>query len=724
MITAIMVVLFACPHISADSGKRPVCIAADWHEFLKLVPVCNDNGYIPLLYNEEKEEGKDTSSIAKFMELYEGELCKYDFDKPDPSISNTYAERDSLIICPDNMRFGVVASAIAAHLKIPLYFTNDTLPKNAGQKFAIVVGDSGLDFPGEVIRIDNADSALSYYNNLAENKSMAVVINDDEYSFLAAEVAAHHDCPMLTGFIEITLLQPKYLAWVTKPEVVKKEKVKELYGACRFSESSRVYDVGVGILTGLNERDVSLLMARAYSYSAMSGDWKTHLVKAAELTAPGDSQKIAGYTETVLCGNDFTCPKLRMTMQDASYLFLYEHGGPSGFAITGEGWPNRGVMPDLPPFVFVAEACLTGDITGSGVNASIALRSIQAGAVAYIGSMEVGGVAFVEKPFAFCTPEFPISEHVRLQNAARMDADADWPRTILIGEPTFHQLDNEVWEYTVRMDDNKAYASIRQDSITFKSSIILRLPETMPIAYAELHQEGKDDALYVVSAFGDGKSITSLPAFGKQTVMMDWPGGNAELILYRHMPFDIAIRRFMIFPIMGWYLFLDNIMTMGAGAAGVLVLSILVFLVVIYSQSKKKFNEYLVALFSGVGLALVILSFYLFCRGGSVIWPCVIGLGLAAATAALLIKSKYSGITWVLLATAVYTAPIILIVLFTMLILPLNSTHIKSVFYGLLFFIFFALIDMAVARLIGFGIYRMYNRLIGKKPIDNSAGNS
>lgn len=718
LVPVLLIVSLACSSVDADAGRCPICIAADWHEFLKLVPVCNDNSYIPLLFNEEKQE---SSSIAKFMELYEGEFRKYNFKAPDLTISGIYAGMDSLVICPDNMRLAVIASVIAAHLKIPLYFNNDTLPKKAGRKFAVIVGDSNANFHGEVIRLENIESALDYYNNLARNKSMAVIINDDDYSFLAAEVAAHHDCPILDDFEKIAQFQPKYLAWVTKPGTVKKEKVRELYGACRFTEVSKVYDVGVGILTGLSARDVSLLTARAYSYSAMSGDWKTHLVMAAQEMISSDSQMAAGYFETALGGTDFTCSKVRTALKNASYLALCEHGGPSGFAMIGEGWPNGGRIPDLPPFVFAAEACLTGDITGAGVNASIALRSVEAGAVAYIGSMEVGGVALVEKAFAFCTPDFPISEHVRLQNAARMDADADWPRSILIGEPTFHQLDNEIWEYAIHLDDNKAYASVRQEEITFESSILLRLPDTMTIACARLHQDGKNDEMFMTGYIGGGNNITSLPAFGKQTVMMDWPGGNGELILYRNMPFDVAIKHFMLIPIMGWYIFLDNMMTMGDGEYVVFILSILVLAAVLYSQDRKKFHEYLIALLSGAGLAIVILSFYLFCRGGSIIWPCVIGLGLAAATAAMLIPSKHSAIKWISLATIVYTAPIILIVLFTMLTLPLNNTHIKSIFYGLLFFLFFTLIDMAAARFIGLGIYKLINRLVVKKPVDTAA---
>ncbi|MEW5924327.1 MAG: hypothetical protein AB1746_10100 [Candidatus Zixiibacteriota bacterium] len=711
----IIIISYSCLPADAGLEKQPVCVAKDRHEFLKLVPVCNDNGYMPLLYNDEKHT---SASIEKFLELYEGEFCNYDFKDSNPAISDIYSGKDSLILCPEDMRFAAIASAIASHMQIPLYFDSDTLPKNAGRRYVIIIGSPVKDFPGEVIRLETIESAQSHYNNLAGNKSMAVLINDDDYSFLAAAVAAHHDCLILLNLEEITLFQPRYLAWVTVPKTVTKEKVKELYRACRFSEASRVYDAGVGILTGLDAEDVSLLIARAYSYSAMSGEWKYHLVNAALPPHPRDSQEIKGYAEIILNDTDFTCAKVRAAMQNASYLFLYEHGGPSGFAMVGEGWPNSGKIPDFPPFVFAAEACLTGDITGSGVNASIALRSIAAGAVAYIGSMEMGGVAVVEKAFAFCTPDFPISEHVRLQNAARMDVDADWPRSILIGEPTFHQLDNEIWESIVRMDDNKAYVSVKQDEINFESSILLILPDTMSVAYAKLHQDGKDDELYMAGSFGGGKSITSLPAFGKQTVMMDWPGGSGELVLYRNMPFGVAIKNFMLLPIMGWYLFLDNMMTMGDGEYAIFIISILVLAAVLYAQERKKFHEYLIALLSGLGLAVVILLFYMFFGSGPVIWPAVIGLGIAAATAAMLVPVRHSAFKWVSLSTIVYTAPIIITLLFLISRIPVNSNHIRFILYGFLLFLFMTVLDLTIARFIGLGVHRMINRPAGKKSID------
>lgn len=379
----------------ALANDRPIYVVSDWQEYLRLVPVSVRDGYIPLLYNSEPAF---TPAILHFAELYGGSPLALDADGVQRIVEAQWSLAETIVVVQEQSRFGLLAAAIAAELDSPLFF--DLPPAASLQQLrvqrVIAVGEVILPAQVDGITLRELEDAQRYYNELVGPRPVAVLTTESAMEFLAAGVAAYHRGNLLLASQEIQEYRPQYLAWVTTPGSVTKQRVYNLYELCRFSAGSQGYDVGVGILTGLTPNDVSLLMAHAYAYPQLEGEWKARVLNAGLKSAPATHAIYEQPFKVVsLVGNDFTGDAFLEAMRGAGYVAVEGHGSPSGLALADGSWPGRREITGLPPLVFVAESCETGDIGGYGVDDSVALQVIAGGAVAYIGSMEVGGVGLL-----------------------------------------------------------------------------------------------------------------------------------------------------------------------------------------------------------------------------------------------------------------------------------------------------------------------------------------
>jgi hypothetical protein len=650
----------------AADGPRPVYVVSDWRSYLQMVSVSTHSGCTPLLYVN------DTSGNAKvrhFVKLYDGTAVTADSVTIDSIIAANWPHPETVVTCEDDRRLGLVASVIASALESPLLFPpqfkNSPLPRRA--KRIIAVGKCEPVEGVETKILSGLTEALQYYNGLVETEPGAILIADDEFSFLASSVAAGHRASIVTDYDEIIKHRPRYLAWVTEPKGVTVDAVKGLYQACMFTPGLQVYEPAIGVLTALSAGDLSLLIARTQVYPQLQGDWKSRIMVAG--VGGGDQQETwrCGPMEfTSLRGADVSVRNFTDALQSVGYAELGAHGSPGGFQLADDSWPSDKEVPPLPPLVFIGESCLTGDITGAGVEKSVALRLIAAGAVAYVGSMEIGGVATIgDYPFAFCSPQAPLGEHVRLQSAGRVDLHDDWPHAVLIGDPTFHQLEHERIEYTVDTASIPIRVMIEGPSDSISTAVVLRIPGCSDIEYAESVIDG-EECRYGRGGLIWGKSVAVAPAFDLQTMLIEWPGGGGgEVTVFSESPLLTAGERILVKALVGIQsVFWDMPTIMPGFSWGVAGASIVLLLVLYLRGFGQPRSRFWIGLISGIGIALAL------CWTGYGLWYVMIAAACVNVAVVWLAHAEIPGLKRPALATLYYLVPLSLVLLLVLGLSP------------------------------------------------------
>lgn len=685
----------------AQAEERPILVAHHWQTYLRLVPLSTRDGYVPLLYNPEPNV---TPAIAHFADLYGGAVLPLDAEGVEALIAAQWPRAETVVVADgSHPHFGLVAAAIAAVLKCPLFFEIPTVAdlKHLGTQQVIAVGAVALPEGVEGVVLREVVDAQAYYNGLVGPRLVAVLASEGEMTFLAAEAVAFHSANLLLTAGEIPDFQPRYLAWVTAPSAVTKATVYELYNLCRFSAGSKVYDVGVGILTGLEPHDVALLMARAYAYPQLAGEWKTRVLSAGEKSVPFTQPSVQKPFDLVtLAGNDLTGDAFLEVMGSVGYVAIEAHGSPSGLALADGSWPGSRAISNLPPLVFVAESCETGDLGAYGVDKSVALQVIAGGAVAYIGSLEVGGVGLVGSfPYAFSTLATPLGTLVRLQTAARMAVDADTPRVILIGDPTFHQLDQEWGHYELLSDaGGAARVQIRTSQASGPLVIALDLPADKQIQYMRAYRSVGEDMRYMQGMmYSDlplGRLLafehpfSSAPTLGGTTILLEWPGGDGVFTLHESRPLGALIRWLFSNGLIGVQAIFIDFFSMQGTAAPLAIVSVVVLLVV---RSKRRPEPAVTwsGVVVGAGMALVGI---LYCLGLDFVipWFVIVLLACGATTVVWLFAPPWRVWRRIALCALVYVLPFVVVCLlaasagasYRILLCMLGGIVLTAVTYG------------------------------------------
>jgi len=693
----------------ALAGERPIYVVGDWQAYLRLIPVSVRDGYTPLLYNQEADL---TPAIEHFTELYGGSPLVLDAEGVQQIVEAQWPHAETIVVAEEQSRLGMIAAAIAAELDSPLYFAlpEQTALQQFGVLRVIAVGEVVLPADTESVVLRELEEAQRYYNTLVGERPVAVLATKSAIEYLAAGVAAYHRGTLLLAPEEIPGHRPQYLAWVTTPRSVTQQRVYALYEACRLSDGSRVYDVGVGILTGLTPHDVALLMAHTYAYPELGGDWKTRVLNAGAKSTPDTNTVHKQPFEVVqLTGSDFTGDAFLEAMRGSGYVAVEAHGSASGLALEDGSWPGRREITGLPPLIFVAESCKTGDIGENGVDNSVALRVIAGGAAAYIGSMEVGGVGLIgQHGFAFSTPTTPLSTLVRLQNAARMDVDADTPRVILIGDPTFHQFEREWIRYEVSYNDSKAQVSIHAEGTMGPMVITLETPDDMQIRFAQAHRpEGQEPSyqpgiMYSGSPLGKAlafdQPLSSALTLGRRTVLLEWPGGDGELTLHATRPPSAVLRRVLADGLVGIQAIFIDLFSMQGTSAPLAVASLAVLFM---TRSRRKPEAY--TLWSGITAGLVTsLLGILYCLAlcFRVPWLVILTVGCGAATVVWILSPSWREWKRIAQCAVLYIAPLALIWLLVALIGVSSRTLIRVVWGTILTGLAYGLTLLAAMELV------------------------
>lgn len=653
----ILTLLALAPNIQADD--RDMYIADDWMDYLRLVPVSTHDGYHPIVFCDQS---RILLPMMILPELHGGTQISCSSDIIDTLNSRLWPKTETIVVATDDMQFGIYAAAIASALDAPMYF--DLIPekqaRTRGVARVIMVGSELVPDAQTVIRLLSIEDTRRYYESLIDNRDMAVLADTSEQSFIAAAVAGYHHCPILQNPEEIKDYRPRSLAWVTAPEAVTKERVKKLYHSCRFSPDTQTYDVAVGIITGLDPRDMSLVLVKTYAYPKLAGDWKMHAISAATNETQRDTVwHVRDYAIQALHGQSLTVSRFTEELTEAGYAYLCAHGSPGGLGLRDGSWPPDD-LTFMPPLVFVAEACLTGDITALGVEKSVALKVISAGAVAYIGSMEIGGVALIgDYPFMQSTPDLPLGEEVRLQNSGRLDADADWPRVILIGEPTFHRMDHDL--YTAEdIDDSQLRAvQISGRGETVPANIAVDLPNDLEVAYAVADlPNGKTQEYCRWIGFG-GNVMTVAAKYDRQRVLLQWPGGDGQIRLYDKKPLGVAIIGFLSVALSGVSVLLSDLISLATVPGWFLViLGLFIMLGQQFRDTPIASARKWIALITGFGMGgLTIIAMGL--NQSSLLSIILVTIG--AITVAMLVPSEQVRIWHTFKAMAIYALPMFIV---------------------------------------------------------------
>lgn len=657
-----------------NEAPRSVYVATNHQDYMRLVPASVHSKYVPLLYSEN---GHETESIKYFTRIYAGQAAVLNSEAIDALYTRLWPRADVIVVSESRQDLALLAAAIAATQKAPLYFKSPPAEALSRLHVRKVIAVGGIPVEGmlQVERLSDLKAARFYYEGLLGTTQTAVLAGNNEMAFLATEVAAYHRAVILFEPSEIGLRRPRILVWVTIPREVTFAGVQNLYSAARFTPGSKVYDSIVGIITANTPHDAALLIARAYAYPKLAGPWKMRLVEAATDAPSGvQSSRQGALTVTRLNGGMVTKDRLVQDMQSAGHVLILAHGSPSGLALAGGSMRGSDPIPPLPPLVFVAESCLTANLAEAGTAGSIALRLVEAGAAAYVGSMETGGVGLVgDLPFYFSTPRQPLGELVRLQNAARVGLDADVPRAILIGDPTFHQSESEWADYRVLpRKRNTGFAITSSGGL--QAVLALQLPDMAEVAYAEAWIAGVRRSTYITGSVSNPLGVA--PAFGRQSVLLQWPGSDGELILYSSSPPRALVRRAFEGSLLGLKAVLVDLLSVPGLDIPIAVISLGLLLVVASWRRPFRFGE---GFWAGVltGSAMGMLDM-LFCwsQGYSQVWLGVAATASGAAAIAWVVWPRHAGWKRVALGTLLFLSPVCLLSMLLIVLRMSARAHI------------------------------------------------
>lgn len=297
---------------------------------------------------------------------------------------------------------------------------------------------------------------------------------------------------------------------------------------------------------------------------------------------------------------------------------------------------------------------------------------------------------------------------MRLQNAARMDVDADAPRVILFGDPTFHQFEQEWISYEVLSESDKARATIQGRDATGPVVIALELPNDMPVQYARAYgAEGQESSYMPGMSYFDlplgralsfDQPLSSALAFGRRTVLLEWPGGDGELTLYSTRPPGAVLRRVFSDGFVGIQaIFIDFFSMQGVE----LPLAIVSLIVLLITRSKRKPDTHTLwgGVFVGIGISLLGI---LYCLGLRFLipWPIIVTVGCGATTVVWIVSPRWREWRRMALCAGLYIAPLTLVWLIgaligasqRVLILVIWGTVLTGLVYGLMVWIVMTLL--------------------------------
>lgn len=250
----------------------------------------------------------------------------------------------------------------------------------------------------------------------------------------------------------------------------------------------------------------------------------------------------------------------------------------------------------------IGEACKTGQIWG---NNSIALKAIENGAVAYIGSIKVGVSSAISNSYLYSHNKATIGTLVLLNNEKIIDTMDNIPRAILIGDPMWYMYENII-EY-----HNEKYKINLPNVFEGKFAMALDVENKDKIAKAaRIDQNGKKEYYNLEKLKGNLNYIYVTDLELKDT--------NVEIVLLENKPFSLMFTNFMAYLIKSISI-IFIIIPIQAPFIGVIEIIILLFLNMNSKEKKTIKNKGKVIYFICAAFTLLLALISKFLLGQAII---------------------------------------------------------------------------------------------------------
>lgn len=398
----------------------------------------------------------------------------------------------------------------------------------------IVIGEVKLTTNINTEELDSFEKAQNYYNQLVDKTDTSVVISDPDVYSIGAEMASYHRGKVFFNIEDGKNSNTDNLIWVTLPGNLGQTNFDRLYASDSNDSVNNLYSQNIGIITGFTIEDMSLLLARTFAYHDMQGEWKNnYVVASASSNLPSSTINENGNIIQSIGAADLTVNNFTQAITTANYVFAYAHGSVSGLRFNDGSWPDQKSNFSVPPLLFVAEACSTMDFNDKEMDQSIALTTISSGAVAFIGSMEIGGVSFIGNlPYSNSTILMPLGELVSMQNSILMDVATNKARVVLFGDPTFFQRTEKQSAVVSLSSDNENGSIYEIKNAVPNSDIYVRTQSIKEIIRGIATLENGHKIFYFRGGNYLARPLGVVSNNSGQTILFTWPGGDGKIIFY------------------------------------------------------------------------------------------------------------------------------------------------------------------------------------------------
>ncbi|MBA3075686.1 MAG: hypothetical protein FP831_18990 [Anaerolineae bacterium] len=565
IIFSLCLVGFKLPDNNQLLVDKPVYVVSNESDYFRLMTIStNQDNNIPILW---LSNGKPTDKLENFQKYYHGNSTYLSSQQIDEVILDHYSNPLKVVISDKSSEAMLFASLISSALHAPLFI--ETIPvevlNNKNLSLITAVGEVNIVTSIKTEKLDSLEKAQNYYNQLVDKADTAVVISDPEVYSIGAEAAAYHRAKVFFNIEQGKTSKTKNLIWVTLPTNLGQPNFRRLYASDSINSVNNLYTQNIGIITGFSVEDMSLLLARTFAYHDMQGDWKKNIVVASMGTDEPPTISTNDNVKMRFLGRDeFSGSRFKEAISTVNYVFIFSHGSPTEIMTNDGTWPIKNREFSVPPLLFVAEACSTMRITEESIDQSIALKLVSSGAIAFVGSMDIGGVSLIGRlPFFYSTRQTPLGELVRMANSVRMDLDADEARVILIGDPTFYYVKDQL-DVAIPIASTHANGFAYEiKNASEKSEIILNIQSQKPIvrAVATLDNGRKINFFPGANYFGAPMGVISNGS--GYTVQIPWLGDDGDIIFFDTWSLPVLIRRYFGNTFTGMSGLLQGLTTIG-----------------------------------------------------------------------------------------------------------------------------------------------------------------
>jgi hypothetical protein len=593
VLTIFMILFAVLAPLQNVKAEAPLVYAVENEEdFLRLVTFLSNSGnHNPVILSQT---GQLDDRISTFTKYYQRTVSFLSPNQVNELIRTGTDQSQVVVLAENTPEATLVASAIAARLKTPLFIGNLLQTKNEEKQTAkiISIGNNHVSCKCEVIALTAIDLAVDYYNQLVNDSDTVVFVDDTGVSAIAAEEIIFHRAKLAFDLSKAKAANASNLIWVTSPGHITKENIKDLY---QEPGQRVVYSENIGVITGFDLEDMSLLVARTTAYPSLVGEWKSRVLNANIFDPDMDTQSADDSGTLIkLGGKRLTADTFDRAVRTVGYIFVSAHGSGSGFLFNNSRWPVTNATLSLPPVIFVAEACKTADVTEDGLDNSVALKVLSSGAVAYIGSIDVGGVALVsDQPFLNSTKQTPLGELVRLENSARMDVDEDYPRAVLFGDPTFYQLERDDFSVTQLAGSKETGTAVFQIYRQERGNVAIGLTQNQGVIRVNAALKNGKIINYYLGASHFGSPLSVIQTHTGQKLFFEWPGGEGQIKIYSSWSVSTWIQKVFSDAITGLQAILLDLTTINGNPW---YLPVIIFVLVILNVKKYKKNRLFLAL--------------------------------------------------------------------------------------------------------------------------------